>query len=224
MALPVVDTSTTFTEASSGKSTYTFSYDSGTGDDRYLEVSFVYRILASEVVTGMTYNGVSMTLLASLPDGDGGSRLVVFGLIAPATGINDIVISLDGATEDEQTATAITYTGVHQTTSIGTVVSDSNTEASNTDPSITVSTASGELVVDATGQRANQTYTVGADQIEISNIVQGFTHHTTSKQDGADGGVMSWTTGSQQAWAQVGFSIKPVAVAVGNPWYYYANL
>ncbi len=62
-------------------------------------------------VTGVTYNGVSMTQLVKDVGGSSGYRYV-YGLLNPATGANNIVISDSGVTN--LYAVGASYTGVKQ--------------------------------------------------------------------------------------------------------------
>lgn len=79
-----------------------------TGSDRILWVS----VMASSArnITGVTYNGVALT---SLTRSAGTQPMQLWYLIAPATGANNIVVSIDGAASFIYTS-AGSYTGVEQ--------------------------------------------------------------------------------------------------------------
>lgn len=98
-----------------GSAGLTFAYTCGSGNNRLLVVLVLGDTSVNDV-TGVTYNGVSMTLAAPpglAPGGPDNRWLYLFWLIAPATGTNNVVISassthfiLGGAAD---------YTGVSQT-------------------------------------------------------------------------------------------------------------
>ncbi len=214
----VIGIPTEETSANFAVSSYTFTHVSGTGTDRFLEVAVCHRLAAAETITGITFDGVSATQIGQLNDGDGDTNLAVFGLIAPTSSGSplDVVVTLSGVGDDEFASVAITCTDVHQTVpyDVGDVRTDSEIAANHIDPTLTIPTATGEVVFDAVGSRTSRVYTVGADQIDEANIVQGFTKLIVSSQAGADGGVMdgSWTT-LIPAWAHIGFALKPTAAA-----------
>ncbi len=83
-----------------------------TGSDRALVVAVTGDHEPTDVITGVTYNGVSMTQVAKAAVA--GSRYVyLFYLNAPATGTHDIVASASSATYIG--IAAASYTGVSQT-------------------------------------------------------------------------------------------------------------
>jgi hypothetical protein len=107
------------------------------------------------------------------------------------------------------------YCGVHQTTPVGTAAS----AISYGNPiTVDVSSAVGELVVDAVADRADlgDTLAATAGQTERSNFIadiSGVGIIAGSDKAGAAGTVtMSWTAApSGQYWAMIGVSLKPAA-------------
>ena len=89
-----------------------------TGDDRLLLVSICRdddTTTAADDVTGVTYNSVAMTQLVKLNTSTTEPGvLYIYGLLAPATGANNIVVSLTGSTGSRAYCTSISYTGVSQ--------------------------------------------------------------------------------------------------------------
>lgn len=82
---------------------------------------------ASNLITGVTYNGVAMTQIASSPIQVPADRYInLWYLIAPATGAHNVVISASGSAYIA--GAAVSYTGVIQTSPID--VDGSNTVAS----------------------------------------------------------------------------------------------
>lgn len=219
----VIGTPTEETSANFAETTHTFTHISGTGSDRFLNVFVNHELAAAETITGITFDGVSTTQIGQLNDGENETNLAIFGLIAPTASGSplDVVVSFSAASDNEFCGVAITCTDVHQTTpyDVGDIQTASANFAADTDPSVTVPTASGEVVLDAVGSRTSATYTVGANQTDEANINQPFTRLIVSSQAGADGGVMNGVFSGQSAWSQVAFALKPtagVAAAIMN--------
>lgn len=91
-------------------STVTISHTC-TGSNRLLLVGFITNNV-TDLVTGVTYSGTSMTQLTTQATASAGFISYVFGLLAPATGANNIVISFSVASLCY--ATNASYTGVDQ--------------------------------------------------------------------------------------------------------------
>jgi hypothetical protein len=97
------------------------------GSDRFLAVQSVLISTASERITGMTYNGVSMTkLFFQVMANTRAQSFAVYTLPAtgnstqPSTGTNNIVISKTGTTLSDRTGSqAGSYTGVDANDPIG---------------------------------------------------------------------------------------------------------
>lgn len=204
------------THAASTGSTATFAHNN---DGDYLVVG-VMNVApdAAANPTGVTYNGVSMALLGvSAYASSVGATL--WGLVAPAAGSNNVVVTWGSGTNNPRSAGAISFSGVDQTTPVGTV----NTATSNgtTAPSTTVSSASGEWVVDAVGifqaSGTATTATVGADQTERVNHAQ-----TTSRkllmstEPGASSVTMSWSLDQSCRTRAISIPIKPAAATGGG--------
>lgn len=106
MAIAFDAASNNYTASNAG--TYTTSHTIGAGSNELLIVS----IAGSTVVaTGITYNGVSMTLAGSAA---GVNLIYVYYLFAPTAGTNNIVTSFSGGTSDLQVF-GTSYSGVKQT-------------------------------------------------------------------------------------------------------------
>jgi hypothetical protein len=146
----------------------TFSHTCSTGSDRILFVGALTG--GGDIVTGATYGGDAMTLIAKIALSGGTSNVIyLFYKIAPKTGANNVVISqsssafLDGV--------ACSYTGAEQanqpdgsatnsTTSI-TSLSASVTTSDDNCWSVAIGRSGGNQVVSAGSgsyKRANATY------------------------------------------------------------------
>lgn len=104
----------------------TFSHTC-TGSDRILFVEAVINT-STDLVTGVTYNGVSMTRIQTVSP-TANRRLYLYYLIAPATGANNVVITTSSSTAIG--GNAASYTGVAQS---GTIIDVSTTITDTTSP------------------------------------------------------------------------------------------
>lgn len=85
------------------------------GSDRYLIVGVM--VGAGNTVTGVTYNGVAMTQInTQISGGTTFDNFYLFGLVAPATGANNIVITASASTFIY--GGGLSYTGVDQANSV----------------------------------------------------------------------------------------------------------
>lgn len=133
-----------------------------TGSDRVLYVA----ASAGVTITGITYNGVSLTILAG-----SGTGAVLARLVAPATGANNVVVSTGSS--EEIAGVSASYTGVDQTTP------DENTTSATTgdeNPTINVTSATGKLVVGMSSYASNaaQSQTPGTGVTERNERDEGF--------------------------------------------------
>lgn len=117
------------TQGSAGASPVTQTYaHTCTGSNLILYVH-VFSVGIAGVVTGVTYNAVSMTLVDEQVSGSG-SNATLFRLVNPASGSNNVVISYTAAAYGASVSTS--YTGAKQ--SGGVFVKNKNTG----NPSVTV--------------------------------------------------------------------------------------
>lgn len=178
-----------------------------TGSDRFLVVCIaVYTNTAG--VSGVTYAGVSMTLIGTIT-ATGGCVVHMYALKNPASGANNVVATLSGPPWYYAFAAA-SYTGVDQTTPYGTYASASGGSGT---PTVDVSSASGELVVDALAARMNPS-SPGSGQTQralVNNASDGANIRAAiSEEAGAATTTMSWS-GSGATWAIIGLPLKPAA-------------
>lgn len=173
-----------------------------------------------KTITGVTYPaGTNMTLHNAINFGTSDidyPRSEIWKLAAPAAGANDMVITESAA--GYLNGCAISFTGVDQTTPVGTAV----TAQGNGGNAVTVdvSSNSGDIVVDSTAHWQSTSITAGAGQTERANLVAGVGHYLgVSTEAGAATVTMSWTVGDTAAsekWVQNAANISAAAAAVGN--------
>ncbi len=206
----------TFDQVTTGScascSSVSFSCTVSAGSDRLLLGSVSAKRAGSSEITGVTYNSVSLTNVDGIDNGSVSSHL--WQLVASATGANTFVAT-STATDFELNAACESYTGVDQTTPLGTSVTASGTD---TAPSVTVTSASGELVKDAIGLDHSGTLTVGSGQTSRYNEIGlgGWNKYAGSTEAGGSSVVMDWSDSASVNWASVGVSIKPAGAGGGT--------
>ena len=144
-------------------------------------------------VTALTYAGTAMSVMVSQSSADTSSTSSLHRFLAPTTASSAVVWTITGTTG--QGAVGVTsYSGVHQTTPLG------NTQQAlgvgvSTHPSLTVTSAVGEMCMDALNVWNPPTRTVGAGQTQIFNLTDtdAETSGNASYEAGAASVVMDWT-------------------------------
>ena len=147
-----------------------------------------------------------MTELGTVNNGAAVMTTWLFGLANPTSG--DVVIT--GDTSLAAQVFVSHYQGVAQTSSTGTFASATG---SSTAPSVAVTSAVNELVVDGAGWVAGGVGTAGAGQTQRAQEEQGDVFRMgTSDEAGAASVTMSWTVDTG-GWTIQGVPLKPVAAA-----------
>lgn len=111
MAIAYDSSSSLNSSAWSSGSSFTWSHTCS-GSNRFLIVGvFAVSSGGSDIVSGVTYGGTSMTRINT--EVSGVDRVYLYGLIAPKTGSNDIVVSLSTSSSFVASG-GVSYTGVKQ--------------------------------------------------------------------------------------------------------------
>ena len=195
-------------------SSLTWSHTVGSGDERILIVGVSLR-KNSQSVSNITYGGVGgFTLIGSQLDGGADHRAELWYKLMPAVGTANVVVTIAGGTVDA-VGGAVSFFNVDQTTPLGTFVGATNT---STTPSVTVTSATGEIVVDVMSSNGDSgTVSVGAGQTQQWNLKSGTGDGNEagsgSTESGASSVTMSWTLAASNKWAIGAVSIKPDATA-----------
>lgn len=193
-----------------GGTTLTHSYTMGSVTNGYLLVGVWSRLDAGEpTVSSATYNGVAMDILQTLQVASGG-RLTLCGLKNPASGTHNIVITMSGSIS-KMGIGVTSWGGVNQTTPTGTPVTNSGDNS--TPATVTVSSATGEVVVDfvfswqvpVSGPQVGQTQRF-ARQLGNGN----FNIYGSSKA-GAASTTLGWdlNTPTDDDWQVIAVALKP---------------
>lgn len=172
-------------------------------------------------ISGVTYNGSAMTAICTVSgcannalDAGGGNKIFasLWYYKNPPSGASAVVPTFSESMNSVTIATS-TYCGVDQTTPIGTAVTATQGLSA---PSVTVTSAVGELVVD-TVAGPDRTYTVDASQTQRSNFQDVGNHeHVSSEEAGASSVVMSWSLNSNGSTGSIGVPLKPAAATVAT--------
>jgi len=109
MALAIGTKTNNLTNAGAGL-TVTFAHTQNTGADGYL---FVVTGITSgaDGITGVTYNGVSMTLVDTRLTTSTSISIKTWRLAAPATGANNVVVTFSSGPYNPLSTEAISFTG-----------------------------------------------------------------------------------------------------------------
>lgn len=180
--------------ASGSLASLTWSHTVGTaGTNRILIVGIGYDPRGASV-TGVTYGGQPLTLVGGISATS--SRVELWRIVAPLSGPNNVVVSGTGA--KEKIAGATSWTGVHQTTPLGTAAFATGTSIT---PSVGVASATGEVVVDTVMIVDTASLTVGVGQTQRWNGPLGDYKGGGSSALGAAATTMSWTLSGSFTWS-----------------------
>ena len=184
----------------------TVSHTTSSNSNRLMLVGISQK---NKVVTSVTYGGVAMTLVGENIS-NGNAKVHIYKMVNPPTGTANVVVNFDAAPDKGAVVGVITYSGVDQTSPLGTFNSASNTSSS---PSITVSSTTGDLVFDVMTMRSKTLDGLGSGQTQRWNLTTSgeIKGGGGSTKAGASSVTMSWTPSGSADWAQAGVSIKPAA-------------
>lgn len=121
------------------------------GSDRALTVDVVMNG-TGYTVASITYAGVNLAQVGSISSTGGLVVMERWGLHAPATGSNDVIVTLSGNSLAWD-ASAMSYTGANQTGGASTFngFQSQNSDGASTNVSVTVTSAANDLVSVGTG-------------------------------------------------------------------------
>lgn len=178
-----------------------------TGTDPYVFVAVASQNRTGQTIGTIKYNGVDLTQLITRNDSLSGN-VELWGLVGPASGSHNMVITWT-AQADIAAGCIASYAGVHQTTPLGTAVSNNSTTAG---PGL--GSAAGLVIgVDEWGvvaiEASGVTFTAGAgdnDRVQNANKPRlGIVDSTAVS--------VTYTASASVAWAAVGVPLKPSGAA-----------
>jgi len=173
-----------------------------TGDNRIVLVHVGMENNAGQTVSSVTYGGTALALVGSKSSGSL-VRTESWRLVAPATGVQSIVVTFSASVTAD--AYAVTYTGVSQGSPLGTYASAAGVSATI---SVAATSGSGQLVVDAEIWNGTDAGSAGAGQTERTINGFGNSNGAMTEEAGAASVTMSRTI-SSAAWAIGAMSLLP---------------
>jgi hypothetical protein len=183
------------------------------GSDR-LMIGHLWFYPNTITVSSVQYGGTSMTQNAAIGFASA-DEIHQYRQVAPLTGSQSFAVAFSATLRGLLVCTP--YTGVHQTTPVGTSVA--NSALSVTSRSAVVTSAAGELVIDTFAGLDDPTgLTIGGGQTQlftVTNTVTGVLMRG-SKEAGAPSVTMSWSWTNAQNGLIIGTPLKPVAVLAGS--------
>ena len=171
------------------------------GNNRLLIVGVSIRNGGGQTVLdpdGVTYGAQSLTKIGAIDNGTN-VRVEMWYLVAPLTGTDTVTVTLAASATARFAAGAISLTNVDQGTPIiGGLTSNTGNDDS---PTVAVSSASGELVVDTLASMNDSEATAGAGQDRQWSPTTVSVRGAGSTEPGAASVNMSWTLGTASQWA-----------------------
>ena len=154
----------------------------------------------ARTISGITYNGVALTLLASQVNGGvAGRTQEVWYLLNPDTGTHTIAVTGTGSAADKQGIGVSLLNAAQSAPSTSSAPGDSST------PAVTLVGTSSEVFLDFLG--AGGTLTVGANQTQRANFAQGDQSAGASTAPGVASESMNWTLSGSTNWAIIGVKV-----------------
>lgn len=183
------------------------------GSNLYLAAGMTWRLNSPLTYTSMKWGGSGGTALTQIGSTftSVNTRMAMAGLINPSTSSLTLYGQISG-TAWFMSIGGAGYSGVHQTTPVGTLVTGIGTGVT---ASIAVPSESGGMVMDQAIGNVTTGLTVGAGQTELWNqidIPNGISYGRSYEAGGASV-TMSWALASQ-AWYMTGVPIKEAATTL----------
>lgn len=199
-----------------GATTVACTFTVGSGANRYMTIVVAMRNAAA-TVSSIDVGGSAATQVTSARKQGSLSSVDRWYIKSPSSGSVTVTATLSASSI--AAIGCISFSGVDQTTPHGTAATATATSAA---PSVTVTSAVGEIAVGAFSQKWGSTTVItagsgGTKQWE-ENAVSSSLNAADSTESGAASVVMDWTTGSNsQEWNATGLSIKPATSVAVTP-------
>jgi uncharacterized repeat protein (TIGR01451 family) len=187
-----------------------FPHTVGVGMDRVMVVGVsIYN--ANKPVTSVTYAGIAFTRIGFLDGGTGSNdrRMELWRLVDPPIGTATVTVTF--ASSAKAVIGAACFYGVNTAAPTGPFASN---EGRTNHATVTVPSASGELVIDCMAVQGNAaTATVGAGQTQIWNDFTrsngGAVVGTSSTSPGAPSVTMAWHLSAVDYWVIGAVALRP---------------
>jgi uncharacterized repeat protein (TIGR01451 family) len=203
-----------------GTKTLTFAHTTtATGKNLLMLVGVSMNITSAPTttVTGVTYGGTALKSLGSQNDAANTRRVEMWYLLAPPTGNNNVVVSVDIPVTQTVgvVAGAVTFTGVDQTVPLGSFVSADGAAAGYSE--LDVPSVVNGMVLDTLAIGGPETSTIPGPQVSEWNLATSNGAKTDppdvtgsgSARSGAPSVPLSETFSANSNWAMGAVSINP---------------
>jgi len=159
--------------------------------------------------TGVTYNGVAMTLEVLVTPAIG-DTVEIWKLDAPDSGAHDVVITY--ATSRNIIGGAVSVVGADRTDCS---LANNSASGTSTAPTVDVTSVVGDLVVSVCFSDADVTHAPGANETERWDTLGAARASGTTESPAGTTATMSRTLGSSIEWGIVAMSFRAAAAAGG---------
>lgn len=197
----------TGTSTNGNASSYTFAHNITGTDHGIIFVGVGLRTTTSTGIT-VTYAGTNLTKLTTMDDSGANDRNELWYLLNPASGNNNVVVTLAAASK--AAVGAITYNGVRQDNTFG---ASGTSNAANTTPNITLTTTyPNSWILNTMSGRTPTTFTGGgSNTVRFSDASTGGAGSSNVMEVGAD--LTTTTTGSYNVSGTLGATVSYVYFA-----------
>ncbi len=208
-AAVVADAAATANTGATWQTSLTIPSFAVSGNNLLLIVGVAIQQTGGQYVTSVSYGSDSLSLVGTAGN-SGVIRTELWQVLNPTVGTANVVINVSG--NARFAAGVQLFTGVDQTMPLGTYGS---ANGNSTSPSVTVSSDTGEMVVDVVGNRYDTQPSTGSGQTlqwtdaTISSTVYRNARASSSIEAGASSVTMSWTLSTARNWGIVAVPIKP---------------
>lgn len=205
---PLAFDATSHADGVEAATSHTFSHTTS-GNERFLFVCVSHwNGGAPRQASSITYGGQALTLGRREKNAVGDDTAEMWYLNNPPSGANNVVVTMNGTTQGWKIG-AISFSGVNQTTPLGTWTGANGTA---TPATISVASASGDIVIDCLEYFSDGTASpsVGANQTthysdEATQDVWGASSRETATGTST---TMNWTLSANHEWESVGVAVK----------------
>ncbi len=207
--------------AGNGTPTLTIAHTTaGTNRLMVVGISIDINNAHTTAVTSVTWNGTALTRLGFHNDAANTVRVEQWYLLAPATGTANVIVSVNipAAVTEGVTAGVTTFTGVDQTSPVGTFVSAN--AAASTYSQLDVPSVVNGMILDTLAIAGNRTAAVSGPQVQQWNLNTGGSGTTDvtatgSARTGAPNVPLSETFSGTSNWSLGAVPINPSTADIG---------
>jgi hypothetical protein len=196
----------------------TWAHTVGSGSNRFLIVGVSIRNANSQV-SGITYAGAALTFIGAQNNSDNAVRTEMWYRAAPTVGTANVVVTLTSAAK--MVGGAVSFFGVNPSSPQNAAVTANSTGTGTTDPSVTIGSATNEMIVTATSTEGSAGTVTPTNQTQQWNNFYGTSGGDAAGFGGTVAGAASVTLGWHKTgtakWAIIAVALQPaVTTTLGN--------